>query len=101
MLQISIISFKPNILKIYSLFLEKLFKKLKLNYSLVSIPKKKKKLTLLKSPHIYKKAREQFELISYKKIVIIKNNNNTISYLNYFILNKPNLINITIKHIGK
>jgi small subunit ribosomal protein S10 len=100
MLQISIKSFKQNILNIYVKFLENLFKKLLLKYSLFNIPTKKRKITLLKSPHVHKKAREQFQLNMYKKTIYIKNFKN-INYLNNFILNKPKLININIKHIGK
>ena len=33
----------------------------------VSLPKKIERFTLLKSPHIYKKAREQFERVTYKR----------------------------------
>lgn len=100
MLQISIKSFKQNILNIYIKFLESLFKKLQLEYSLFSIPTKKKKITLLKSPHVHKKAREQFELNTYKKTIHIKNFKN-VNHLNNFILNKPKFINLSIKHIGK
>jgi len=34
----------------------------------VFLPKKIERFTVLKSPHIYKKAREQFEYITYKRI---------------------------------
>jgi len=35
----------------------------------INIPKKIKKFTLLKSPHVHKKSREQYESIQYKLII--------------------------------
>lgn len=35
-------------------------------------PRKCKKITVLRSPHIDKKSREQFQLISYKKTLVLK-----------------------------
>lgn len=40
--------------------------KKKKTHSSVSLPSSKKKFTLLKSPHIDKKSREQFQLLTYK-----------------------------------
>jgi len=37
----------------------------------INLPVKKKKITVLKSPHVNKKAREQFELCSYKRLLDI------------------------------
>ena len=37
-----------------------------------SFPKKKKKFTVLKSPHVHKKARDQFELETHTKILKIE-----------------------------
>jgi small subunit ribosomal protein S10 len=39
--------------------------------SVLYLPKKIEKITLLKSPHIYKKAREQFERITYNRVFSI------------------------------
>jgi small subunit ribosomal protein S10 len=38
----------------------------------ISFPKKKKRFTILKSPHVHKKARDQFELETHTKILKIK-----------------------------
>jgi small subunit ribosomal protein S10 len=48
----------------------------KLNSNVTSIPSKYTKFTLLKSPHVDKKARAQFEQITFKKYIILKNINN-------------------------
>ena len=56
-----------NFLKIFNN--KKIFKKLKIKFFkiLYENPVKKKKLTILKSPHVNKKAQEQFEHKIYKK----------------------------------
>nr|YP_009755736.1 ribosomal protein S10 [Roya anglica]QIQ22975.1 ribosomal protein S10 [Roya anglica] len=38
----------------------------------IRLPKKKVLYTVLRSPHIDKKSREQFEMITYKQLQIIK-----------------------------
>lgn len=40
--------------------------------SCVSLPTRKKVITLLRSPHIDKKSREQFESRTYRRLLIIK-----------------------------
>jgi small subunit ribosomal protein S10 len=100
LLQINLKSYTSNPLKIFSQFFIKLLKKLKLNFSIINTPIKKKRITLIKSPHVYKKAREQFELRIHKKTFFIKNFNN-ITLINSLLINKPKLINFNIKYIGK
>jgi small subunit ribosomal protein S10 len=43
-------------------------------YYIISIntPKKKEKHTVLRSPHVYKKSREQFQLAFYTKVVTLE-----------------------------
>ena len=44
----------------------------------IFLPKKIKKITVIRSPHIDKKSREQFEMRRFKKLVILKiDNQNT------------------------
>lgn len=100
MLQINIKSIKKNILNIYVKYLFNLFKNLQIEYSFISLPTKKKRITLLKSPHVYKKAREQFQLNLYKKTITIKKFK-TFKIFNYLLLNKPKLLNLKIRYIGK
>jgi small subunit ribosomal protein S10 len=100
MLQIRINSFKLNNLNTYIKFLEKLLKIFNIYYSKISVPTKIKRITILKSPHVFKKAREQFELKVYTKNIIIKNVKN-LNFLKNLLINKPKFININIKYIGK
>lgn len=38
----------------------------------IFIPKKRKRFTLLRSPHVDKKARDQFERVTYKRVFLLK-----------------------------
>jgi len=40
--------------------------------SIIGLPKKLKKFSLIKSPHVHKKSREQFEIISHNKILYLE-----------------------------
>jgi len=56
-----------------------------------SLPKKIKKFTLLKSPHIFKTARTQLEIRSFKKTITITNFN-TVEQIQIFKKISQNLI---------
>lgn len=83
-------------LLMYKLLLKKIFFKLNLEYSNVDLPKKKRRLTLNKSPHVNKTAREQFELIKYSTIFYVKAKMNSIP-LKYIFLNKPNTVLLKVE----
>jgi ribosomal protein S10 len=55
------------------------------------LPLKKKKTTLLKSPHVTKKAKESFELTFFKFVVIINFNNKLLKVLRS---NVPNTMHL-------
>jgi hypothetical protein len=54
------------------------------NFKISKLPNKGRKITLLRSPHIDKRSREQFEIITHKSLVSGINllGNNTIDFLN-------------------
>lgn len=52
-------------------YIIKIFKKIYKNLNVISLPIKKKKIIVLKSPHIYKKSREHFETFIHKKLLIL------------------------------
>ena len=95
-LQITICSIDKTLLGIYLTFLKNIFKKLNIVYTSTNLPLKIKKITLLKSPHVHKKAREQFEIKKFKKLFIIKNLKLS-KYLIFVFLNKPKFIKIKVK----
>jgi ribosomal protein S10 len=59
-------STSKNLLNLYKNFLVYNLKQLMLNYSLVGLPSNQKIKTFLKSPHVNKRAKENFNLIIYK-----------------------------------
>jgi small subunit ribosomal protein S10 len=68
-----------------------------IKFSYFFLPTKKKKITVLKSTHVYKKARDQFELRQYKLILNSFLNNFSNKTLKYILLNKPKLVKIKFK----
>jgi small subunit ribosomal protein S10 len=86
-------------LKSYVDYLDHTLNKLNLKSSCFFFPKKENKITLLRSPHVFKKSKEQFKITTYKALVQIK------SFLGitlnkkliYILLNRPKLIVIKIK----
>jgi len=91
------------------LIIQKLLEKLKkinilkkLKISIINSPSDKKKIfTVLKSPHVYKKSREQFKYVLYKKKIEIKSIDLiSLLYFNLIIKNYiPNNFNIYSKII--
>ena len=83
----------------YKNFLINFLKLQNINISYFTFPRKQKRITLLKSTHVYKKARDQFELKEYK--LVIKNNSSLgfsfIKKFKYILLNKPKLIFVKFK----
>lgn len=69
-------SYRENLLKQAFLSLEKLYSKLMPNKDMRVIyhesRKEKKSLTVIRSPHVHKKSREQFALYSYHSIFTVE-----------------------------
>jgi len=87
-------------LETYLLYIQNNLKLLNLSSNSFFLPKKEKRITLLRSPHVFKKSKEHFKLTKYTVILKIKNNNNSkldINSFYYLFLNKPNSINIITK----
>ena len=94
-IQLSMKSVNAKILEFYKTFLKKVLLNLNLKYSLIGMPTKIKRITLLKSPHVNKKAREQFEMRTYKTTINI--HNIKIRNLRYIIFNKPKAVTVAFK----
>jgi len=85
-------------LKTYVSYLELLFKKLNLDTSIFFLPTSERKITLLKSPHVYKKAKEQFKVSTYKVVISLNITNSIIlNKIGFFLINKPKAVFIKIK----
>ena len=96
---INIKSFSYNILKYYIASFFSFFK-LK-NINLKTQPIKYKILTVLKSPHKYKKAQDHFQLKIYKHTLLITNTN--VNKILLLVLNRPQgvFINLKFNHVLK
>ena len=70
-------------------------------YNFVFLPKKLIKITVLKSPHINKRSREQFELKSYRTSFNIKVYNNILLYFLHKVYMLPLKLAFYIKTINK
>lgn len=81
---------------LYKNFIVALLSTINIKYRVFHFPIKKKTVTLLKSPHVYKSAREQFEIRYYKMIVFIPKLSNSF-VLNNLLINKPKNIQLRIK----
>lgn len=79
-------------LDLYTFFLKTLFKKTKLSHSTFHLPYNIKKCALLKSPHVYKKAKEHFELRTYSAIISFLTLPKA-DLIRFLLSNKPKSIN--------
>jgi len=83
-------------LRLFVSFLQLLFRCLKIHdFKIFFLPIKKRRLTILKSPHVHKKARQQFELTIYKVCINIENKN-IVSILPHIFINKPKNVKISV-----
>ena len=73
-IQFKIKSFDKKLLNLTSLYIMKACISHNVNISTVCLPQRSKKYTLLRSPHVDKKARDQFEICTYTRLITIFNN---------------------------
>lgn len=95
---IKIKSLDRNSLIIYKNFLESTLSKLVVAYKISNIPASVKRITLLKSPHVNKKSREQFQHTKYKVFFKVESNL-SMKVLKYIISNKPNTVKVIVTQI--
>lgn len=79
---------KLYLLEIYITFLKKLSKNLNFNLKIQMLPKTISKIALYKSPHVYKKAKDHYEIRYYQALLNIDNITN-INIIKKFLINKP------------
>jgi len=100
MIQIKLKSLSKESLGVYNLFIKKILNTLNISFKFINLPNKRKILTLLKSPHVNKSAREQFQIKSYTTSIIITSQI-SLERLKIIVLNKPKTVKINIKKIGE
>jgi len=87
-------------LKVYLNFLLKTFKYYNIKFKYIFLPKKTKKLIFLKSPHVFKKAKEHFKFTEYSVFLIFKVKNlNSLKNFVYFY--KPTTLKIKFTFEGR
>ena len=96
--QLKIKSLNKDAIQLYLKTLKKLFNKFELNYTQFRLPTTRKRITLLKSPHVNKSAREQFEIKHYTTTIQI-NSFFKKKKLHCLLLNKPKIVTVSIKSI--
>lgn len=95
-IQIKLKSLDTVSLFLYCTFLKKAIFALNANSSVFSLPIKTRRVTLLKSPHVHKSSREQFQLQVYKKTFYVF----SFSFkqiAKYLIINKPANIHVSFR----
>jgi ribosomal protein S10 len=92
MVKLSFNSVNLALLKSYVSFLSSLFKQFRVTFFIVFVPKKRHSFSLLKSPHVFKRHKEHFEILTYRAIFYIKPFKRLHFVLKYLIYNKPNSI---------
>lgn len=96
--QLKLKSFNPYFIKISIQYILQIVHFLGIaNHHTISLPKKIKKFTVLRSPHIDKKSREQFEIRKYKDILQISIPDRDIALLFLEILKNIELIGIELE----
>lgn len=98
--RINIKTIDKNCLKIYLNFILKTLTYFNIKFKYIYLPKKTKKIIFLKSPHVFKKAKEHFKFTQYEVYLIVKIKN--LNYLkNLIYLYKPNTLKIKITVEGR
>lgn len=96
---LSIYAYDAKLLKNFLLTLNKVCSSLSIEQKgLVGIPKKSSKLTLLRSPHIDKKSREQFGIFLHKKLLLL-NFSSKVTFVIFRYLLKTKVIGLYLKFV--
>lgn len=98
MLNLKLESINKKCLYLYTYFILKIFSIKNYKYKINFLPIKKKKITFLKSPHVFKRSKEHFELKKYKINININTSFDTIKNV---LINKPNTIKTKLNFIKK
>ena len=94
MVNILLESFNLKLLDFYILFIKKQIKKSDgFSFKSVILPNKIKRWSVIKSPHVNSKSKEQFEMRTHVRLVVVQLENLKISPLIHFFIIQVNLLN--------
>lgn len=96
MYKITLSSSSKKSLNLYIKFLSVMFKNLNINHSVFNLPTTRKRIALLKSPHVYKKSKEHFEIRNFKTILNFNSFIET-ETLKYLLFSKPKSVILKLK----
>jgi ribosomal protein S10 len=83
------------LLSLYVIYLRFILNKLNVKYTTIFNPTTQKRITLLKSPHVYKKHKEQFLIKKYAVSFFISVHKLNKIQLFLFLQNKPKFIDLS------
>ena len=89
-------SIKYSSFKAFLIFLTKYFTKKNYNIKIVHFPTKINRITLLKSPHVHKKAKDSYEVRQYSCSLNFKESDVSINSLKLLTSFKPTEVNIKL-----
>ena len=92
-----ITSINKKTLFLYTEFILIILKKNNINYNFFSLPIKRKKVCLLKSPHVNKIAKENFQIKFFKNSFIFNINLISKKEIKWLFLNKPRCLHLSLK----
>lgn len=95
MTRLCVKSLDRNSILLYKAFVVTLLTKSNIKFNIIHIPRRNTRITLLKSPHVNKKSREQFQLTSHKVMFRIITELNAL-ILKSIILNKPRTVKVAL-----
>ena len=94
-MMLSIKSLDRNSFLLYKAFIMSHLTNLNIPFKTTNIPRRRPRITLLKSPHVNKKSREQFQLAQYKVSFQIVTELKA-PILKYIVLNKPKTVKVAL-----
>lgn len=95
MIKLRIRSLSKESLSLFKNLVAKTLESTNISYTTFDLPAIKKRVTLLKSPHVNKTAREQFQLTSHRSLITLKIPLN-LEIIKFLIVNKPKTVKIVL-----
>lgn len=95
MINLNIKSLDRNSILLYKAFIVASLNKFNVSFNIVSLPGRRVRTALLKSSHVDKKSREQFQLTSHRLIFRVKIKLNSL-ILRSIVLNKPKTVKVAL-----
>ena len=95
MIKLRIRSLSKESLSLFKSLVAKTLESANIPYTTFDLPAIKKRVTLLKSPHVNKTAREQFQLTSHRSLITLTIPLN-LEIIKFLIVNKPKTVKIIL-----